>query len=113
MERSAEIAARTGSKKLNFLVVKSESLIQQHRNCLEPQHHAVKGQEKQHAELYNRVVRRKSFMNSAKSRDHIARAKQMTPEERLEASAKLSEAVKEIELTGKRLRELSVRKARS
>jgi hypothetical protein len=55
-------------------------------------------------------VRRKSSLNREKRRNLAERARRMTPEQRLEATANLSHAVKEIERAGKRHREGDSRK---
>jgi hypothetical protein len=58
-------------------------------------------------------MRRKSFLNRTTRQDQVARARRMTPEQRIEAAAQLSETVKELELEGKRLRATHSQKIRS
>lgn len=62
---------------------------------------------------YNQRVRRKSFINEQKRLDAIERARRMTPEQRMEAAANLSQTVKEIERAGKQQREGKSKKERS
>jgi hypothetical protein len=57
-------------------------------------------------------VRRKSTINLQKRLDAVERARRMTPEERLQAAANLSQTVKEIERAGKRQRESKAQKER-
>jgi hypothetical protein len=57
-------------------------------------------------------VRRKSTINLQKRLDAVERARRMTPEERLQAAANLSQTVKEIERAGKRQRERKAQKER-
>jgi hypothetical protein len=60
---------------------------------------------------YNGAMRRKSSINQEKRRNLVERARRMTPEQRLLASANLSETIRQLELAGKRYRE-GVRKER-
>ena len=54
--------------------------------------------------------RQKSFINELKEKSRLEQARRMTPEQRLEACAHLSEIVKELELEGKRMRAAASRK---
>src|SRR5438552_3299460 len=69
--------------------------------------------DREHFELYNCSVRRKSSFDQEKQRDHVERARRMTPEERLQVSINLSRAVAELHLAGKRSREGNTSKNRS
>ena len=60
-----------------------------------------------------RGMRRKSSINREKRLNMIERARRMTPEKRLEASANLSQAVQELERAGRRHRQGDPRKVRS